>query len=183
MRRYSLRQRTKKWHALILPLATCHLLLNLAGCGFQLRGQASTVLPEELVTLRVRVIDSRVPGGSLQVELERALITQSGVRLAASDNGSAPTLNVYSEESDSRAMSVDRDVKVSEFLLRYQVVFDVTNAAGEELVSRQIITLQRDYTWDRLDVLAKEREEQELRNQMRQEAVQAIIRRLASGRR
>jgi outer membrane lipopolysaccharide assembly protein LptE/RlpB len=138
-------------------------------------------LPDDLLTLRVRVVNSRVPGGSLQTELERALIAQAGVTLAVGDNGSVPTLNIYSEQSDSRAVSVDINVNVSEFLLRYQVIFGVTDAAGKELVARQTITLQRAFIFDRLHVLAMEREEQELRDQMRQEAVQAIIRRLASG--
>ncbi|MFQ6021632.1 MAG: LPS assembly lipoprotein LptE [Acidiferrobacterales bacterium] len=138
-------------------------------------------MPDDLMTLRVRVVSSRVPGSSLQTELQQALVARAGVTLAVDDNGSAPTLNIYSEQSDSRAVSVDVDVKVSEFLLRYQVIFGVTDAAGKELVDRQTITLQRPFTFDKLNVLAKEREEQELRNQMRQEVVQAIIRRLASG--
>ena len=112
--------------------------------------------------------------------MERALNVQADVRIALETENGIPVLTLYDEQSNSRVLSYDEDRKVSEFLLRYRVDFDVRDAAGKKIVERQTIVLQRDYTFDRLNVLAKEREEQELREQMRQEAVQQMIRRLAS---
>jgi LPS-assembly lipoprotein len=71
---------------------------------------------------------------------------------------------------------------VSEFLLRYQVGFDVRDASGKELVKRQEITLQRTFSFDKNAVLAMEREAEEMRARMREDAVQQIIRRLAAVR-
>ena len=165
----------------LLILFVCFFLSAiLAGCGFHLRGQGKAGLSAELSVLRVRTIGENVPGNELRREVERALNVQADVRIAPEAENGIPVLTLYDEQSNSRVLSYDEDRNVSEFLLRYRVEFDVRDAAGEKIVGRQTIILQRDYTFDRLNVLAKEREEQELREQMRKEAVQQIIRRLAS---
>lgn len=167
-----------KW---LLTLFACFFLsATLGGCGFHLRGQAKAGLSPELSVLRVRIMGDNVSGNKLRREVERALNTQADVRIAPQADNGIPMLTLYDEQSNSRTLSYDQDRKVSEFLLRYRVDFDVQDAAGKKMVERQTIILQRDYTFDRLNVLAKEREEQELREQMRQEAVQQMIRRLAS---
>jgi outer membrane lipopolysaccharide assembly protein LptE/RlpB len=43
----------------------------------------------------------------------------------------------------------------------------------------QTVKVQRDHQFDRLNVLAKEREEQELRREMQRDAAQQILRRLS----
>lgn len=165
----------------LLTLFICFFLSAiLAGCGFHLRGQEKAGLSPELSVLRVRTIGGDVRGNELRREVERALTVQADVRIAPETENKFPILTLYGEQTNSRVLSFDANRNVSEFLLRYRVDFDVRNTAGEEIVGRQTIILQRDYTFDRLNVLAKEREEQELGERMRQEAVQQIIRRLAS---
>lgn len=165
----------------LLTLFVCFFLSAiLAGCGFHLRGQGKAGLSPELSVLRVRTIGGDVPGNELRREVERVLTVQADVRIAPETENKVPILTLFDERTNSRVLSFDADRNVSEFLLRYSLDFDVRDAAGEEMVGRQIIILQRDYTFDRLNVLAKEREEQELRVQMRQEAVQQMVRRLAS---
>ena len=165
----------------LLTLIVCFFLSAiLAGCGFHLRGQGKAGLSPELSVLRVRMIGENGSGNELRREVERALNVQVDVRIAPKAENGIPILTLYDEQSNSRVLSYDEDRNVSEFLLRYRVDFDVRDAAGKQMVERQTIILQRDYTFDRLNVLAKEREEQELREQMRQEAVQQMIRRLAS---
>jgi hypothetical protein len=68
---------------------------------------------------------------------------------------------------------------VSEYLLKYELSFRLTDAAGQELAALQTIRLQRDYRFDPLNVLAKEREEQELKRDLQRDGVQQILRRLA----
>lgn len=160
-------------------LVTSYTLLILAGCGFHLRGQAKETLPDEFAVMRVRVVSSTVPGDSLRIEMKQAL-KQAGVVVAERDDERVPSLNLYSEKSDARVLSVDENRNVSEFLLRYQVAFDVTDRSGKPLKNKQSITLQRSFAFDRLNVLAMEREVQEIREQMRQDAVQQIIRRLGA---
>ena len=167
-------------HIPLLLLITCYLLIGLSGCGFHLRGVGEQQqLPENLSSLRVRQVN--VEGLSLRHEMERVLKTQARVQVVGEDR-TAPVLTLYDERSDTRAVSVDRDVRVSEFLLRYQVGFDVRDASGKELVKRQEIVLQRTFSFDKNAVLAMEREAEEMRARMREDAVQQIIRRLAAVR-
>ncbi len=162
-------------------LAISYALLLLSGCGFHLRGVGeSRQLPELFSSLRVRQVN--VEGLALRREMERALKTQARVQVVAEEDGSAPVLTLYDERSDTRAVSVDRDVRVSEFLLSYQVGFDVRDASGKELVKRQEIVLRRTFNFDKNAVLAMEREVVEIRDRMREDAVQQIIRRLAAAR-
>ena len=136
-------------------------------------------LAKDFSSLRVRQIN--VEGVDLKRELERALKTQARVQVVA-ENDPAPVLTLYDERSETRAVSVDQSVRVSEVLLRYQVGFDVRDASGKELVKRQEITLQRTFSFDKNAVLAIEREAEEIRARMREDAVQQIIRRLAAVR-
>jgi LPS-assembly lipoprotein len=55
----------------------------------------------------------------------------------------------------------------------------LTGKDGKALAESQTIRVQRDHAFDRLNVLAKEREEQELRREMQRDAVQQILRRLS----
>ncbi len=162
-----------------LLVTSCALLL-LSGCGFHLRGVGEEQqLPESLSSLRLRQVN--IEGLSLKREMERALKTQARVQVVGEDK-SVPVLTLYDERSDTRAISVGRDVRVSEFLLHYQVGFDVRDASGKELVKRQDVTLQRTFSFDKNAVLAMEREAEEMRARMREDAVQQIIRRLAASR-
>ena len=164
---------------LLLLLATSYSLPLLTGCGFHLRGRAQTTLPEQYSVMRVRLINSQVSGQSLRVDMKSAL-TAAGVQVVSRDDDQVPSLNLYDERSNARVITVDENVRVSDFLLRYSVAFDVTDREGKELRKRQTIILQRVFAFDKFAVLAKEREAQEVRNQLRQEAVQQIIRRLAA---
>ena len=69
--------------------------------------------------------------------------------------------------------------KVDEYLLKYEVSFRLVDKRDKMLSPPQTIRLQRDHPFDRLNVLAKEREEQELRRVMQRDAVQQILRRLS----
>ncbi len=150
----------------------------LAGCGFHLRGHEKAGLSPELSVLRVRM--ENVSGNQLRREVERALNVQADVRVAPEVENGIPVLTLYGEQSSTRVLSYDANRNVSQFLTRYRVDFDVRDAAGKEMVGRQTILLHRDFLFDKTQVLATEREAQELRQQMRQEAVQQMIRRLAS---
>ena len=157
-----------------MPLATCYLLL--VSCGFQLRGAGSATLAPELNVLRVSV-----PGGPayppLLVEMRNALQSQAGVRLV--DTPGVPTLTLLEESADSQVLAIDSTGKVSHYLLNYKLTFALADAAGRELLAAQSVKLQREYSFDKLSVLAKDREDEFLRREMRRDAVQQVLQRLA----
>jgi LPS-assembly lipoprotein len=159
-------------------LATCYLVLSLTGCGFHLSGVGEQQqFPQSLSTLRVR--QENVQNSMLKIEMERVLKTQARVQVV-SGPPSVPVLTLYDEQSETRAVSVDQNVRVSEFLITYHVSFDVRDASGKEIVKRQRITLQRNFSFDKNAQLAMERQAQEIQESMRTDAVQQIMRRLAA---
>jgi len=109
--------------------------------------------------------------------MKNALRTQTDVQIE--DTGDAPLLGLYGERSDSQVLSVSSTGKADEYLLKYEVSFRLTGKDGKALAESQTIRVQRDHAFDRLNVLAKEREEQELRREMQRDAVQQILRRLS----
>lgn len=164
---------SQRWFGLLL--AACSLLL--LSCGFQLRGHTKAQLPPELQVLRVTVAGSQAAYDPLLLAMQNALRTQAGATVQ--DGGEVPLLTLSGERFDSQVLSVGSTGRVSEYLLKYELSFRLTDAAGQELAPLQTIRLQRDYRFDPLNVLAKEREEQELRRDLQRDGVQQILRRLA----
>lgn len=161
------------WCRLAAALAGCLLL---SACGFHLRGQEFGNLPASLATLRL----SASAYAPLTVEMRNVLKGQAGIRVVEDMEESAATLILAGESVQSQVQAIDISGKVSDYLLNYSVTFSVTAADGTVLLPSQVIKLQREYTFDKLNVLAKEREDEFLRHEMRRDAVQQILRRLAS---
>ena len=81
------------------------------------------------------------------------------------------------EQTESRVASVSTaTAKASGYLLLYSVSFKLD---GPQPIAPQTIRLQRTYTFDPTQVLAREQQEQELLRDMRRDAAQQIVRRLA----
>jgi LPS-assembly lipoprotein len=160
-----------------LYLVTCILYLFINGCGFHLRGVGATELPAELRTLKLEVPASGAAFDPLREAMRNALQAQGGATVV--DSGEVPVLRLEGEAYETRVLSVSSTVKAAEYLVLYHVNFRVTGVRGNDLVPTQTVALQRDYAFDPVNVLAKEREEQELRQSLRQDAVRQILRRLA----
>ena len=157
-------------------MATLAGCLLLSACGFHLRGQASANLPASLTTLRL----SAPAYAPLTVEMRNAMKGQAGIRVVEGLDAPSATLTLTGEQIQSQVQAIDISGKVSDYLLNYSLTFSLTAADGKVLLPSQVIKLQREYTFDKLNVLAKEREDEFLRQEMRRDAVQQILRRLAS---
>jgi LPS-assembly lipoprotein len=149
---------------LLLTLAT-------AGCGFQLRQQLS--LPPSLASLRVETAD---PYSPLQRNLEQAL-RRAGATLSETAGESA-VLRVFSSRMDRLPLSVGDTGRVQEYLLRYEVEFELVAAASQSVLPRQKITLERDYTFDTAQALGTPGEEELVKAELERDMVQAILRRI-----
>ena len=154
------------------------LALTIVACGFQLRGKAKAELPAFLQVMRVSLADNKATNAPLLVDIRQALTSQAGVRLVAASETNTAQLILSGEQTSNRVLSVSTAGKVNAYLLEYRVSFRVIGVDGKQIGKSQTIVLQRDYTFDPLNVLAKEREEQFLRQQLRRDAVQQILRRL-----
>lgn len=69
--------------------------------------------------------------------------------------------------------------KVREFELRYRLAYRLLDHAANDIVPPGEIELKRDLTYDDTQVLAKESEEALLYEDMKADAVQQMLRRLA----
>jgi LPS-assembly lipoprotein len=164
-------------------LLTIHLSLFLTGCGFHLRGVGQTELPPPLREMRV-LVQGQVHGHGaqltydpLRVAVQDVLRNQAGVKIV--DRGEVTTLVLMRERFQNQVLSVNPQGQAREFQIRYEVSFEVLGADNVRLTRRQTLYLQRDYLSEPNAILAREREEQELREALRQDAAQQILRRLA----
>lgn len=152
----------------------------LVSCGFHLRGQALR-LPPEFATLRVVLQGSNQPNDPLLSAVRGTLRSQAGARIV--EDTDVPTLVLSPERVESQVLSVQiATAKASEYRLRYVVGFELRNAAGQTALAPQTLRLQRDYTFDATRVLAKEEEQDELLRELRRDAAQQIVRRIARAR-
>jgi len=163
-----------RWMRVLLLVIVTALL---AGCGFQLRGASSVTLPPELRVLRVAMGAGFPP---LLVEVRNSLRILGNVKLTEDIAAPVPVLNLLGEQSASEVLSIDSTGRINAYLLSYRVDFSLTGADGKSLLPAQAVKLQREYTFDRLNVLATERQSEFLQNEMRRDAAQQILRRLAS---
>lgn len=165
------------WQSLGMLLAAFGLLLS--ACGFHLRGVESATLPPQLSRLRVTM------GGAsayppLLVEMRDALQTEAGVHLVDDIAAHVPTLTLSGETITSEISAIDVTGTASDYIMNYKVSFSLTDAAGRDIIPSRTIKIQRDYSFNKLNVLATERENRSLQNQMRRDALDQIIRELAS---
>ncbi len=160
-----------------LLLAVCSLPLG--GCGFHLRGMGSATFPPQLSVMRVTM------GGAaayppLLVEVRDALRTEAGVRLVNDVGAKVPALTLSGETTTSDIVAIDVTGEATDYQLNYRVSFSLSDAAGREIIPGRTIKLQREYSFNKLSVLATERESRSLLGEMRRDAVEQIIRQLAA---
>ena len=157
------------WSRAIVAAALCAAL---AGCGFQLRGQAS--LPFDTLY---------VPGASpLVVELKRNLVAGTHSKLVSSEKDAKAILGFTSEVREKVILSFNTSGLVREYQLRYRVGFRLYDAKGRNYLPPNEIQLTRDVSFNEAQVLAKETEDALLYRDMQTDMVQQIIRRIVSAK-
>ena len=156
----------------LLPAALATLVLALAGCGFHLRN--ALVLPEGLGPVRV---EARDPYSPLADSLERAL-QRAGAEPAPAGAVDVAVLRLVDERWGDTPLSVDARGRAQEFSLRYAVVFELRDAAGDVLVPRQVVELSRDYVSPPTNSIGTDSEREILGRELRREMGASILRRI-----
>lgn len=149
------------------------LLIAIVGCGFQLRGSAN--IPVSLQTMYVQGVNMKQ---GLGLELKRVL-TRNGVTVLSDYQQDSAVLTILDNKFERRVLSVGSDAKVSEYELHGIVTFKVIDNKGKVLADPQTVEAQHDYQFDQNQVLAKDEEERLLREQLNQQLVQSVLRRLS----
>lgn len=161
--------------SVLLVPAMLVIATALPACGFQLRGQAA--IPFE--TLFVESAGY----SAFANDLERAIRSGSKTRIVDSRDQAEAVLKIVGETQEKHILSLSSGGKVREFELRYRVAYRLTDRASKDLAPPGEITLRRDMTYDDTQLLAKESEEALLYRDMKSDAVQQMLRRLAVARR
>jgi len=150
------------------------MLLVLASCGFHLRGQAT--IPDHLKVIYIQGVEMNKNLGS---ELKKSL-TRNGVTVVSESQKDSALLTIVEYKVDRRVLSVGSDAKVSEVELYGFVKFKVSDAQGRILSDEQKVEARRDFQFDQNQVIGTTEEGRSIRQQLDQQLVQSMLRRLAA---
>ena len=146
------------------------LLCSLIGCGFHMRGVTDVAFNNVFIQGNTLVISKN---------LKKSLNT-SGVKVLDSAENAELLLEMVGEESEKRILSLAGGGTVNEFELFYRVHYR-SKLAGAELWSPlQTVEARRDYTYSDANLLAKQGEEKRLNENMQQDVISNLMRRLSA---
>jgi LPS-assembly lipoprotein len=145
------------------------MALLLSACGYHLRGVLE--LPENMKSVYIEG-----SSGALLEQFKQVMKTSSA-KLVDSRTGAGIVIKIANEEFNRRVVSLSSRGKSNEFELEYRFDYELANAKDALLMERQTVDIRREYYNDQQFVIAKENEENVIRNEMYLQAVQTIVNR------
>lgn len=153
------------------PIFVLAALMSLvAGCGFHLQGTLPIAGGLQRITLQV------TDGQSDFVNAMQRHLRHGGVDV---NPDSETVLVIERDELLERVASVSARNLPREYELTYAVRFTV-RARGEVRISSEEVLVTRDFSFDERLALAKEREREQLRETLAEEAAGIVLQRLSS---
>ena len=151
------------------------LLLGLASCGFQLRGEPTFGLSSiSVVTVQPTAVATDI----------RRTLAQGPTKVVARESEAATNLRLLGESREKTVYTITGTGRVYEFQLRLAVRFEVRVPGREEpLVPPTEIETRRLITYSETAPTAKEAEEQLLFKDMQVELAGRILRQVAVAQR
>jgi LPS-assembly lipoprotein len=158
-----------------MRLAGSFLALLAAGCGFHLAGDRP--LPPGLGSVYIDLTDSyRVATPPLETALQSRITARGG--LVKSDMAQAQSVLRLSDLSETReTLALGPDGKAIEYRLVTRVTYEL-HSKGKELIPPSAQGISRDYSFSVSEILAKEAEEERLRNYMQNDLADLILLRI-----
>ena len=144
--------------------------LLLSACGFQLRGLA------QLSFHNIFIQGSTL---SISKDLKKSLEI-NGVKVVTDSEDAELMLELLSEASDKRILSIGGDGKVSEYALSYQVSFRTRAATNPLWGEVQTVQASRNFSYSDANLLGKADEEVMLMSDMQKDAMRELLRRLTA---
>jgi LPS-assembly lipoprotein len=148
-------------------------MVSLAGCGFHLQGRQP--MPEAFA---YTFIDTQDEQTDFVQDLRKALLA-SNIKVIPTKGSSGATISVHDDELTERILSVSARNIPTEYELTYRVKFSATSG-GRTLIDHEEISATRDFSFDEAQLLAKEREQEILREALARDLVALVMRRLAA---
>jgi len=144
-----------------------------SACGFQVQTRAE--LPPEMQRTRLEV---QSPDSEFARRLEVHL-EQNGVKVVTV-LGDAAVLEVPLNQTRKEIQSIGDNARVREFLVRHTVQFRLLDSEGKEMVPLQTFEQSRVYQFNEQDILAAERENEFLRDDLADSLARMVVRRLGT---
>ena len=145
--------------------------LAVAGCGFHLQG-AGTLPPAMARTY----VDTDRPH-SVFVESLTDVLRQRGAELLPAPAEGAAVLDISSDETGQRVLSVSARNIPREYEVFYTVTFSL-RVGAESLIDNESLAVTRAYTYDETQVLAKAAEEEILREALAADLARRVMQRI-----
>lgn len=156
-------------------LLTISLLLTLSACGFHLAG--SKPLSSELKKVYLdTTIAYSVTEPPIETQL-RAILQRRGAEVAKEPSSEITTIRLSDLKESREVLSIGTDGKAIEFRLITRVHYEVFRGATT-LVTPGDIVATRDYSFEPEQVLAKEAEEQRLREFIQTQLAELLMMRI-----
>ncbi|MGA8095798.1 MAG: LPS assembly lipoprotein LptE [Steroidobacteraceae bacterium] len=146
--------------------------LLLAACGFHLEGRIA--LPQ---SIRRPYIEAPNQQSDFVQSLRRQMLI-SGAHPVDLPGQATAVIHILYDDMAQRELSVSAQNRPVEYQITYTVRFSVTAGAAELLPSRQVSAV-RSYSFDESLLLAKEHEEDILRQAMAQDLADIVMRQLS----
>ena len=143
----------------------------LTACGFHLRGQAA--MPFDTLYL-----NAANPGTPFIADLRQSL-EANHVKLVNSADKADLTLDIVSEIADKQILTLGGSGRVNEFTLKYRISLRAYDKQLRDWIPAEEMVMERNYSYNDAQILAKEAEEALLYQSMRTDMVQQIVRRLS----
>ena len=149
---------------------TLTLVATLAACGFHLRGQLELPAAMAATFIEVNGVNADL------VKRLRGSLMSNGAAVTTDRAEATAILRLVNDSYDRRVLSVGGGRKVRELELHYAVQFELVELGGDRLVMPKTVELFRDYTYDEDDILGKQGEEANIREDMIREAGDRVLR-------
>ncbi|POZ51629.1 LPS assembly lipoprotein LptE [Methylovulum psychrotolerans] len=144
--------------------------LLLAACGYHLRGAVD--LPDSLKKVYLN-------GASMQLrEQFRKVLRGVSGELTTSPEAAGVVINVANEISDQRVLSLSARGRSNELELYYRLQYTLVKADGVVVLEGLPVEIKREYFNNQQDIVAKDNEQQVIRNEMLQQAVRIMLDRI-----
>jgi LPS-assembly lipoprotein len=137
------------------------MLLIISSCGFHMRGM--TEISFKTISLEGKEL-------SFTKNLKKVLNSNKVAIVSSTEN---PELRVelLSEESEKRILSLSGQGLVREFEIFYRVRYRIKTIDSEIWSQENIIETRKDFTYSDSNLIGKEEEERQLNEAMRNEAI------------
>ena len=142
-----------------------------SGCGFHLRG--AIILPDSIRTVAVTSPD---------VKLRDTLVDSleaNNVIIVSGPTADSAHIEISKAGFRREVRTIDDRGKATGYVLILRVNYKVVDGQGKELVKPSTTAARRDYNFNEDQLLSATREEELLRDEMREDAAQGILRKMS----